>query len=88
LGAQLNNLFDPGEAMRHCQEIGGILDTDAYRAWHMGQGMAVITPEPDKAIAEAQKYGIEAQLAGFITPERGIRLASRGSQSPGKELAF
>jgi phosphoribosylformylglycinamidine cyclo-ligase len=87
-GANLDNLFKPSEAMAHCQEVGKVLDVDAYGAWNMGQGMAVITPEPDIVIAEAATYGIQAQRAGEITKEPGIRLVSMGTERPGSEISL
>jgi phosphoribosylformylglycinamidine cyclo-ligase len=88
LGASLDNLFDPAPIVKYCQELGGVSDKDAYRAWHMGQGMLLITPEPHKVLVEAQKTGIKAQIAGYIRPEKGITIASKGAASYGAELAF
>src|SRR3989338_2944702 len=59
LGARLNDLFEPGEIVRYVQQAGNISDHDAYRAWNMGQGMALITPEPDTVMLEAKNYGME-----------------------------
>ncbi len=50
--------------------------------------MALITPEPDAVIAEAKKHGIEARVAGEITAEPAIEIISKGSEMPGKMLAF
>jgi phosphoribosylformylglycinamidine cyclo-ligase len=88
LGARLTNVFEPAEIMRYTQKTGGIPDRDAYRAWNMGQGMALITPEPDKVLSEAKKYGIRAQLAGEIIAEPTINITSKGVEMPGKELSF
>ena len=44
----------------------------------MGNGLAVITPEADKVIAEAKKFGINAQIAGKVTEQKGITLDSQG----------
>lgn len=77
-GAKLDNLFEPATVMLHLQELGKVEDTEAYRAWNMGQGMLVITPEPEKVIAQAKKHGIDAQVAGKVTAESGIRIASKG----------
>lgn len=81
LGAELNDLFEPCAAMKYCQQLGNIEDREAYRTWNMGQGMAVITPEPDKVIEEARKFGIEAKTAGRIIPEKIIRIKSKGLTS-------
>lgn len=87
LGAYLPDLFDPPEIMRHCQELGKISDRDAYRAWNMGQGLAIITPEPEKVIAHARKFDIMGRIAGEITKNPIVKIVSKGLQH-GKEIAF
>jgi hypothetical protein len=49
----------------------------------MGQGMLLITPEPDAAIAVAARHGIAARRIGEITSQAGIRLQSQGYFSTG-----
>ncbi|HEV3244976.1 MAG TPA: AIR synthase-related protein [Candidatus Paceibacterota bacterium] len=88
LGAQLPDLFEPPAIVTHCQKLGRISDHDAYRAWNMGQGLAVITPEPEKILRAAKQYGIEACIAGEIVKGGGVTLVSRGVQKPGKALEF
>lgn len=88
LGAVLDGLFEPCSAMLHCQEVGSVEDKEAYRTWNMGQGLAVITPEPERVIAEATKYNIIAQRAGTVTKEPGIVIVSQGHFSKGKRLVF
>lgn len=88
LGARLHDLFEPGEVVAYCQEAGGISDHDAYRAWNMGQGMAIITPEPEKVVREAQKYGMEAKIAGEIIREPLIEITSAGTEKTGQMLQF
>ncbi|OGG73354.1 hypothetical protein A3A38_01535 [Candidatus Kaiserbacteria bacterium RIFCSPLOWO2_01_FULL_53_17] len=88
LGVHLSDLFEPPEIMSYCQKAGTISDYDAYRAWNMGQGMAIITPEPDAVIAEAKKHGIQAQVAGEITSEKKLELVSKGVENPGGVLTF
>jgi phosphoribosylformylglycinamidine cyclo-ligase len=78
LGAVIDNPWDPPELMLHCQEIGGVTDAEAYRAWHMGQGMVVATPEPHPVLALARSHHLEAQVIGTVTNHPGIRIASRG----------
>lgn len=85
-GAELTDLFDPCPAMKYCQELGEISDVDAYRAWNMGNGLMIITPEPSKVISEALKFGIEAQVAGKIISEKIIKIKSKGKD--GGELLF
>lgn len=88
LGARLTNLFEMPAIMRHCQQIGDVSDNDAYRAWNMGQGLAIITPEPDRVLAGAKDFGVSAQIAGEITKDPGITIVSNGVQSQGKQLVF
>ncbi len=88
LGAELNNLFEPGKAMQYCQELGKIKDTEAYKTWNMGQGLVIITPEPEKVIEEAKKFGINAKLAGKIIQENKIKLKSKGVFNRDEELIF
>jgi phosphoribosylformylglycinamidine cyclo-ligase len=88
LGCRLDNLFDPPEIMSYCQKIGHVSDKDAYRAWNMGQGMALITPNPQNVLDEAKKYGIEAQIAGEIISEPKIIITSKGVEQVGKEIVF
>ena len=88
LGADLKNLFSPSKAMLHCQDVGEVKDTEAYKTWNMGQGMAIITPEPEKVIAEASKFGINAKLAGTVISEAKIKITSRGFNNPNKVIEF
>lgn len=88
LGAELNNLFEPCRAMQYCQELGKIEDKEAYKTWNMGQGLAIITPEPDKIIKEAKKFGINARLAGKIVQDTKIKLKSKGVFNSDQELVF
>jgi phosphoribosylformylglycinamidine cyclo-ligase len=78
-GATLDNLFEPCKLMLYAQEKGNVSDEEAYRTWNMGNGMLIITPEPEKAIAVAKQYGIEAKVCGKITSEKGIKIQSKGT---------
>lgn len=88
LGARLDNLFDPPEIMRYCQETGRVSDHDAYRVWNMGQGLAIVTPEPEKVVALARRFDMRAEIAGEITRDTKIQIESKGSEARGKKLAF
>ena len=72
LGVELTNLFPPCEAMQYCQKLGNIDDKEAYKTWNMGNGMAIITPEPEKVIEEAKKFNINAKIAGKVIKENKI----------------
>ncbi len=88
LGADLDNAFTPPEVMRFAQEKGNVTDEEAYRTWNMGNGMLVISPEPETVIAEAKKNGIVAQLAGKVSSQKGIRISSKGMEKPNQWLNF
>lgn len=40
--------------MKHVQERRGFADDKAYGKWHMGPGMVVVAPEPEKVLNEAE----------------------------------
>jgi phosphoribosylformylglycinamidine cyclo-ligase len=88
LGARLSDLYEPPGIVGMCQRLGGVSDMDAYRAWNMGQGMALITDEPEKVLAHAKEQGVDAKLAGEIVKEPGVILTSKGVEAPGEELIF
>lgn len=86
-GAELVDLFDSSEIMSHIQDLGCVTDEEAYKTWNMGQGLLVITPEPENVIALLAEDGIEAKIAGEITKEQGIKIKSKG-QNKKKTLIF
>lgn len=88
LGAELDNLFEPCKIMKYCQKIGNVNDKEAYRTWNMGQGMAIITPEPRKVIKEIEKFNIKARIAGKIIDKKKINLKSKGFFSNNEWLIF
>ena len=88
LGVRLTDLFEPPNVTSYCQRIGNISDVDAYRAWNMGQGMALITPNPDRVLEEANAFGIEAKISGEIIGEPGITIVSKGVEAKGEKLKF
>jgi phosphoribosylformylglycinamidine cyclo-ligase len=69
LGARINNLFAPPEAMTKLMSLARLAPNEAYREWNMGNGMlVVVAPEySEKALALAKTMGFEAQAAGTIT---------------------
>jgi len=77
-GAKVDSPFTPCDLMLHCQEIGGVTDREAYRTWNMGQGMVLVTSEPDAVIKVASSHQIDAKIIGHITKEPSIRIASQG----------
>lgn len=88
LGAELTDLFEPPAIMAHAQKLGNVSDADAYGAWNMGQGMMLVTPEPEKVITGAKSAGIEAKIAGTIISEPRITIVSKGTETSGQKLTF
>ncbi|MBN1662681.1 MAG: hypothetical protein JW943_03670 [Deltaproteobacteria bacterium] len=88
MGANIADPFRPCDMMLLCQELGGVKDADAYRAWNMGQGMLIMSAKPEKIIATAAEHKIKAKVIGKITAAPGLKITSRGYYSPGKILSF
>ncbi|MDF7812836.1 AIR synthase-related protein [Hymenobacter sp. YC55] len=76
VGAELTNLFEPLPAMQQLAELAGITPTEAYLYWNMGNGMLLVTDEDqaEAVAAQLQASGYQAQVAGRITAEPGVRL--------------
>ncbi|MCX8011623.1 MAG: AIR synthase-related protein [Desulfobacterota bacterium] len=88
LGARIDNPLPPGEVVAYCQKIGKISDYEAYQTRNMGQGMIVVTPDPEKVIEVARNYHISAKIIGEITPTPGITIKSQGVFQKGERLKF
>jgi phosphoribosylaminoimidazole (AIR) synthetase len=79
LGVTIDTPIDPPQVMLEVQRLRGFSDEKAYGKWHMGPGMVIATPEPEKVLAEAQSQGIVAKEIGQVTDEPGIRIRNRGA---------
>jgi phosphoribosylformylglycinamidine cyclo-ligase len=79
LGAELNDLFEPPEIVKYCQEHGEIPDHEAYRTWNMGQGMLIVTAEPEQVMKVAKNNNIKSQEVGKIIQEKEIRITNKGT---------
>lgn len=88
LGANLDNLFAPGEPMSKIQTLAKIDDTEMYNVFNMGQGLLVVSSDPDAVLAQTKKAGIKATIAGEITKKPTIELKSRGNNQTEKKLVF
>lgn len=82
LGADLPDLYTPGPLLAYLQEHGPVQDEEAYRVWNMGQGMLLITPQPQAVMAIARRHAIAAQIVGEVTARPGMRWRSRGVWKP------
>ncbi|MDE1966547.1 MAG: hypothetical protein KGI45_00515 [Patescibacteria group bacterium] len=87
-GAILDNLFPPAESMLFAQREGKVSDTEAYRAWNMGQGLLIVTPTPAIIQKCAERMGFCARIAGRIIDSPEITIVSRGAITPCKPLIF
>lgn len=88
LGATVDMPIDPPEAMLYVQRLRGFSDKVAYSKWHMGPGMIIATPEPEKVIHEGQVEGFDLKEIGEVTDEPGIRIKNRGAQQDQEWLVF
>jgi len=87
LGAQLDSLFEPSPAMLEIQRRAKIDDEEMLNVFNGGQGMLVITPEPEKVIEEAGVAGVCGAIAGAITNSTDIEVLSQGLDK-GRRLIF
>ncbi len=78
LGATIDDPMMPPALMLHAQQIANVSDYEAYRTWHMGQGMIIATPEPHPVLALARGHHLHAAVIGTVTSDKAIRIASRG----------
>lgn len=74
LGAIIDQPFNPPEIMKYCMKKGKVSEKEAYQTWNMGQGMIIITSEPDKVIKIANKQHIQAEIIGKVAKRAGIRI--------------
>lgn len=79
LGVTIDKPINPPKIMLEVQRLSGFSDEKAYGKWHMGPGMVIASPEPEKVLAEAEAQGILAQEIGQVTDEHGIRIRNRGA---------
>ena len=82
LGAVINNPMKPSEFMLYTQALGNVSDEEAYKTWNMGQGMVIITPEPEKVQRIAGEYRITSQVIGEIVQTPRITIYNKGALSP------
>ncbi|MBI4146210.1 hypothetical protein HY489_02635 [Candidatus Woesearchaeota archaeon] len=73
-GATLGGLFEPPQVMKDIHDMARMSEEDAHRTWNMGNGMLLVTPQPEQVIAIAKNRGLEAKVAGEVTRQQGIRI--------------
>lgn len=88
LGVIIDSPIEPPSIMLEVQKMRGFSDEKAYGKWHMGVGMIISTPEPEKVLAEAASQGLEAQAIGKVSDEPGIHISNRGAIQEEEWLNF
>lgn len=88
LGVIIDVPIDPPKVMLEVQRLRNFTDEKTYRKWHMGPGMVIATPEPEKVLAEAEAQGIVAKEIGQVTEEPGVRIKNRGAVQGEEWLTF
>lgn len=84
LGAELDDLYEPGEVVSLIQHDAELGDKEAYTVWNMGQGMIVATDKPKKLIKLAEEHGKEAKVVGEVTKDPKITIRSQGRRKGAK----
>jgi len=74
LGAELTDLYEPCKAMRVLMELGHVEKDEAYRTWNMGNGLLIVTNEPDKVLKQAKLMNLDAKVAGTVTKQPKIEI--------------
>lgn len=81
LGAILENLHEPHDAVKDLRTLEDINETECYRTWHCGTAMMIICEENETSticdtLNKADKE-IEAKVVGEITDSGKIELISK-----------
>jgi phosphoribosylformylglycinamidine cyclo-ligase len=88
LGVEIANPITPPAIMLKMQEIRQFDDITAYTKWHMGPGMVIATPEPDKVLEAAEQRGVKAQEIGLVRSKPGVFLRNSGAHYDRSWLDF
>lgn len=72
LGARLDNLPEPHEAVTRLCKIGNVSDETAYRTWNMGVGMVLVSNEFHDIRKICSKHNVKAHVIGEIIKEPSI----------------
>lgn len=88
LGAIIYDPFEAPQIMLEVQRIRHLSDEQAYGKWHMGPGMVIATPEPEKILEEAENKAIDAKVIGQVVDQPGIRIRNRGAVGHKQWLSF
>lgn len=87
LGAKIDSPLIPYPFMHELQRIGEVEDKEAYSTWNMGQGMLIITDNPEDILKQLPE-DLEARHIGTVKEGTDINLTSKGYHSDGEILNF
>lgn len=87
-GAEIDDPFEPSDIMKYCQKLGNIPDKEVYRTWNMGNGMMIVTDEPEKVMMVAKQHNIDSKIAGTVTKEPTIKIKNKGIFKDEEFLTF
>lgn len=88
LGVEIADPVAPPDIMLKMQELRGFDDRTAYGKWHMGPGMIIATPGPDKVLDAAEAHGVAAKEIGRLTEDPSIRIRNKGFRHDSEWLEF
>jgi len=74
LGAIINDPYNPPEIMKYCIKKGKVSEKEAYKTWNMGQGMIIVTSEPEKVQNIALKNNLQAKIIGEVVKQKNITI--------------
>jgi phosphoribosylformylglycinamidine cyclo-ligase len=82
VGAILDNIFEPLPVMKKVQELGQVLEEQAYQLWNMGNGMLIVLDQDqlETALATIKQNDYQAHECGRITDKFTITIESKGMQ--------
>ena len=83
IGADLEDLHTPHQAIKDLQLLGSIEDTECYRTWHCGTAMMLIVDSQQAGdvcnVINLKDKSVEAKVIGTITNTPEINLHSQFS---------
>ena len=90
LGFIIDNPLEPQEMVLKLQEMGNVVDEEAYKAWNMGMGMALIVDalDVDSVLSKALENNIKAQVVGKISRDFPQEVHLNGKGINGEDLIF
>lgn len=90
LSCDLFDFWDPPELMAKCAEWRGLTDEEFYNIWHGGQGVLCVINRADEGhfLRIAERFGIEAKVAGEITRDFKTPTLFIKSKLTGKTFSY